>query len=125
MNANVYEASHNLVKGPNGSILSPDECLGLRLNHIVPIPLLTRDELQTRLPTIDTKVVHYFLTQLILQRYPHLVKRFDETSLITISWLLEKWIEDYLVLPETGSVSEGVSQQISKDINYRYSPADI
>ncbi|CDO95891.1 unnamed protein product [Kluyveromyces dobzhanskii CBS 2104] len=123
--SNVYKASHNLVKGPNGTVISPDECLGLRLNHIVPVPLLTRDELQKRLPSLDTKVVHYFLTQLILQRYPQLAKRFDETSLIAISWLLEKWIADYLVAPETGSVSEGVSQQISKDINYRYSPADI
>ncbi|BAO39435.1 factor RRN10 [Kluyveromyces marxianus] len=125
MNANVYEACHNLVKGPNGTILSPDECLGLRINHICPIPLMTRDELHPRLPSIDTKVVHYFLTQLILQRYPHLVGRFDETSLITISWLLEKWIAEYLVLSGSEKLSDGVSKQITKPINYRYSPADI
>lgn len=125
MNYNIYESCHDLVVGPNSNVLAPDECLGSRLNHIVPIPLLTRDELMGRLPTIDTKVLHYFLTQLILQRYPHLAESFDETSLITLSWLLEKWIQDYMIQPETQELSSGVVQQIDKKIDYRYSPADI
>lgn len=125
MNYNLFEACHNLVAGPNGSILAPDECLGSRLNHVVPIPLLTRDELQGRLPSVDTKVLHYFFTQLILQRYPYLIKSFDETSLITLAWLMEKWVRDYLVLPETQQISPGVAEQTGKNINYRYSPADI
>lgn len=105
----VYDACNGLIKMSKNHIMSADELLSKKIDHILPIPFKSRNDLEQiseidtqeglyngdLSPQIDLKVLHYFLTQLCLQRYPHLVNCFDETSLITLGLLVDQWIEEY------------------------------
>ena len=162
MDRNVYEACCNLITRFNIHTVSADEVLSEKVDNLVPIPFKTREELEQvaerdrrdglyqgeLMPKIDLKVLHYYATQLCLRKYPHLINRFDETSLITIGLLVEKWVKDFLLseleniddvngthqedLEETDSnnvssqnISIGSSQFLSKVINYEDAPANI
>lgn len=107
----IYDACNGTIKEPLKHILSADELLSRRIDHILPIPFKARSELDQiaetdradglyrgeLMPKMDLRVMHYFLTQLCLQRYPHLVNCFDETSLITLGLLVDQWVEEYLL----------------------------
>ncbi|CCD23334.1 Rrn10p NDAI_0B02990 [Naumovozyma dairenensis CBS 421] len=168
MDRNVFEACSDLVTEFHTHKVSADEILAEKIGNIVPIPFKTRDELQDvslrdeedglfkgdLIPNIDLKVVHYFATQLCLRRYPHLINSFDESSLITLGLLIEKWVQDYLVANNKNSMStddeeeeevetegytdggtegedqeftigKGPSQMISKITNYMSHPGNI
>ena len=110
MDTNIYEACNDLITEFQTHKISPDEILATKINHSVPIPFKTREDLikDTEndkneglfhgevLPRIDLKVLHYFATQLCLQKYPHLINTMDETCMITLALLVEQWIEEYL-----------------------------
>lgn len=110
MDTNVYEACNNQVTEFRTHQVSPDEILAQKVDHMVPIPFKTREDLEqdTRadreeglfqgdiMPRIDLKVLHYFATQLCLQRYPHLINNMDETCMITLGLLVEQWVEEYI-----------------------------
>ena len=59
----------------------------------------------------------YYATQLILAKYPQLMNRFDETSMITLGLLIEQWVEEYL--------SGDSADAVAKHIDYRLNPTDI
>lgn len=137
MDRTVYEACNDLVVEFGTHVVSADEILAEKVDHLVPIPFKSREELAADsekdrgeglfegdlVPRIDLRVLHYFATQCIVQRYPHLVRCFDETSMITLGLLVEKWVRDYLVAE--GEVGPGIAQCISKAVNYRDSPSNI
>ncbi|EDO19459.1 hypothetical protein Kpol_1002p108 [Vanderwaltozyma polyspora DSM 70294] len=147
MDRNIYEACSDLIKRFNNQPVSADEVLAEKIDHLVPIPFKSREELELiamkdqneglyqddLMPNLDLRVLHYYATQLCLRKYPHLINRFEESSLITLGLLIEKWLKDMLVVEvENGdeeiisnSLSEGPSQFISKVINYEDAPADI
>lgn len=144
MDRTVYEACSDLIVEYGTHLVSADEVLAQKVDNLVPIPFRTRENLNQAsstdrknglfegelVPTIDLKVLHYFATQIIIQKYPHLVGSFDETSLITLGLLVEKWVKDYLVAQnketdEQPSLGAGPSQVVSKAINYRDSPSNI
>ncbi|AMD21902.1 HFR047Wp [Eremothecium sinecaudum] len=134
MDPNIYEACSDLIvkfKGP----VSADEVLAEKINHLVPIPLPSPEEISAitkgevgadydLLPSIDLKVLHYFLTQLVVQKYPHLINCFDETSLIALGVLLEEWVQEYLE-DANNEIRKGPALVIGKNTNYRDSPANI
>lgn len=105
----VYDACNSIIKVSKNHIMSADELLSKKIDHILPIPFKSRNDFEQiseidrqeglyngdLTPQIDLKVLHYFLTQLCLQRYPHLTNCFDETSLITLGLLVDQWIEEY------------------------------
>lgn len=138
MDRSVYEACSGLVTQFNSEV-SADEVLSQKVNNLVPIPFKSRDELTVAarsneeqgitsgelIPQIDLKVLHYFATQLIVQKYPHLINCFDETSLMTLGLLVEKWVTDYLSSIQDGKVTDGPARLISKKTNYRDSPSNI
>ncbi|CCF56521.1 hypothetical protein KAFR_0B02230 [Kazachstania africana CBS 2517] len=111
MDRNVYEACNNLIKEFQTHKISADEILSQKVNHLVPIPFKSREDLDNAasqdrkeglfkgdiIPRIDLKVLHYFVSQLCLLKYPQLVNSFDETSLITLGLLVEKFLEDFLI----------------------------
>lgn len=139
MDRTVFEACNDLIVEFGTHVVSADEVLAEKVDHLVPIPFKTREDLEADsaadradglfedelVPRIDLRVLHYFATQLIVQRYPHLIRCFDETSLITLGLLVEKWVKNYLTECEERSVKEGPSQCISKAVNYRVSPSNI
>lgn len=145
MDYTIYEACSDLITEYGKHVVSADEVLSQKVGELVPVPFKTREDLdiassQDRkdglfegelVPRIDLRVLHYFATQLILQKYPHLVGALDETSLITLGLLVEKWVKDYLVSQEdqseeaSASVGKGPSQAISKKVDYRNSPSNI
>lgn len=110
MDTNIYEACNDLITEFQTHKVSPDEILATKIDHSVPIPFKTREDLLKDtendkneglfhgeiLPRIDLKVLHYFATQLCLQKYPHLINTMDETCMITLGLLVEQWIEEYL-----------------------------
>ncbi|CCK71210.1 Rrn10p KNAG_0G01520 [Huiozyma naganishii CBS 8797] len=114
MDRNVYEACSDLVTEYQTHTVSADEILASKINYLVPIPFKSREDLAADaavdrlnglfqgeiMPQLDLRVLHYFATQLCLQRYPQLIDCFDETSLITLGLLVEKWVEDYLISNE-------------------------
>lgn len=105
----VYDVCNGIIKVSRNHIMSADELLSKKIDHILPIPFKSRNDFEQiseidrqeglyngdLTPQIDLKVLHYFLTQLCLQRYPHLTNCFDETSLITLGLLVDQWIEEY------------------------------
>lgn len=111
MDRTIYEACNDLIKEYQHHTVSPDEILAIKTENLLPIPFKTREELSQiaqrdnddglyqgdLLPQMDLKVLHYFLTQLCLNRYPQLINSMDETSLITIGLLVEKWVQDFIV----------------------------
>lgn len=140
MDTNVYESCADLITEFHTHKVSPDEILALKVNHLVPIPFKTREDLDqdtqddrndglfhgSVVPRIDLKVLHYFATQLCLLKYPHLINTMDETSMITLGLLVEQWIEEYLTslnndqddneteYTDSNSVSESESQSDSE-----------
>lgn len=134
MDRTVYEACSDLIVEYGTRVVSADEVLAQKVSHLVPIPFKTREDLEADsgtdradglfegelVPTIDLRVLHYFATQCIVQKYPHLVRSFDETSMITLGLLVEKWVKDYLVSQVDDDakpkVGPGPSQSISKAI---------
>ncbi|SCU81579.1 LAFA_0C05930g1_1 [Lachancea sp. 'fantastica'] len=136
MDRTVYEACAEQVE-QYGRKVSADEILSQKVNNMVPIPFKSREDLELAamadkqegvfsgdlMPQIDLKVLHYYATQLIVQKYPHLVNSFDETALITFGLLVEKWVNDYLKQQEQGRSVP--AELISKNTNYRQSPSDI
>lgn len=120
MDRTIYEACHGLIKEFQHHTISPDEILATKTDNLLPIPFKTRDELSEiakldndeglyqgeLLPHMDLKVLHYFLTQLCLNRYPQLINSMDETSLITIGLLVEKWVQDFIVSKKSKQVDE-------------------
>ncbi|CCC68524.1 hypothetical protein NCAS_0B04400 [Naumovozyma castellii] len=142
MDRNVYEACSDLITEFNTHVISADEVLAEKVDHLVPIPFKTREDLQQAetdglfstdlLPNIDLRVLHYFATQLCLQRYPQLINTLEETSLITLGLLVEKWVQDYLTAHQDNeddgdddSIGEGPSQAISIVTDYYTNPANI
>lgn len=139
MDRTVYEACSDLIVEFGTHVVSADEVLAEKVDHLVPVPFKTREDLDADsakdradglfegevVPRMDLRVLHYFATQLIVQRYPHLVRCFDETSMITLGLLVEKWVKDYLSEYDSGRVGEGPSQCVSKAVNYRLSPSNI
>ncbi|SCU99883.1 LANO_0F04170g1_1 [Lachancea nothofagi CBS 11611] len=136
MDRSVYEACSDLVE-QYGRKVSADEILSQKINNIVPIPFKSREDLELAaiadkregvysgdlIPQIDLKVLHYYATQLIVQKYPHLINCFDETALITLGLLVEKWVDDYLQQQEPAGSNP--AQMLAKKTNYRLSPSDI
>ncbi|SCW04348.1 LAFE_0H11562g1_1 [Lachancea fermentati] len=136
MDRSVYEACGDLIS-ELGRKVSADEVLQQKVGNLVPIPFKSRDELELAahhdkedgvytgelVPQVDLKVLHYFATQLIVQKYPHLINCFDETALITLGLMIEKWVEDFLKAGD--AVQAGPSEVIEKYTNYRDSPANI
>lgn len=126
----MYDACSDLIL-EHGKAVSADEVLADRIGNCVPIPLKTRQELELLsrgdraagvfsgdvVPRIDLRVVHYYATQLILAKYPQLMNRFDETSMITLGLLIEQWVEEYL--------SGDSADAVAKHIDYRLNPTDI
>ncbi|AQZ12328.1 RRN10 (YBL025W) [Zygosaccharomyces parabailii] len=144
MDRTVYEACSDLIVDYGTHVVSADEVLGQKVGGLVPIPFKSREELERAsekdrneglfqgelMPRIDLKVLHYFATQLCLQKYPQLAEAFDETSLICLGSLVEQWVKDYLVSAQMGDQDDeklgpGPSQALEKAINYRDSPANI
>ncbi|QLQ79589.1 hypothetical protein HG537_0C02360 [Torulaspora globosa] len=145
MDRTIYEACNDLIVEFGTHPISADEVLAEKLDHLVPVVFKSREELAADserdraeglfegdlVPRIDLRVLHYFATQCIVQKYPHLVRCFDETSMITLGLLVEKWVKDYLVSkePEDGSnkwtLGHGPSQSVSKAVNYRDFPSNI
>ncbi|AET38088.1 Rrn10p Ecym_2354 [Eremothecium cymbalariae DBVPG len=134
MDPNVYEACSDLIYKFHGPS-SADEVLADKVNHLVPVPLpsaeeiesAAREELETDeevLPHMDLKVLHYFLTQLVVQKYPHLINCFDETSLIAVGMMVEELVQQY-ARKGSGELSEGAAMVITKMTNYRESPSNI
>lgn len=132
---NVYEACNDLIV-KNKRCVSADEMLAEKIHHLLPIPFLSREDLisklgekESLLPHIDLKVLHYFLTQMILQKYPHLINSFDESSLILIGLLVEYWVKDYLSTSNKNEEPVGINNTVIagllKSINYRDFPLDI
>lgn len=131
----MYDACHGIIKEFGTHEVTADELLSRRIDHRVPIPFKTRSELQQiaekdhqdglyrgdLMPEIDLKVLHYFLTQLCLQRYPHLVNCFDETSLIMLGLLVDQWVEEYFLSFE---VEESSSEEESDSDNDSYGDGD-
>ncbi|CAB4255534.1 similar to Saccharomyces cerevisiae YBL025W RRN10 Protein involved in promoting high level transcription of rDNA, subunit of UAF (upstream activation factor) for RNA polymerase I [Maudiozyma barnettii] len=131
MDTSIYEACNDLVTEFHTQKVSPDEILATKVSHSVPIPFKTRDDLErdTRadreeglfhgdvLPRIDLKVLHYFATQLCLQKYPHLINAMDETCMITLGLVVEQWIEEYLtsINDEVISNSEDTDDEVVLD----------
>lgn len=135
MDTNVYEACNSQVTEFRTHQVSPDEILALKMDHLVPIPFKTREDLErdTRadreeglftgevMPRIDLKVLHYFATQLCLQRYPHLINTMDETCMITLGLLVEQWVDEYLTSynndeePENAADSESDQEEEEDD----------
>lgn len=158
MDYNVYDACDDIVID-SGSKVSADEILAQKLDNAVPIPLLTRDELNQMvakdreagifegdlLPSIDLRAVHYFATQLCLRKYPHLMNALDETSLITLGLIIERWVQEYFESTKeeppistaddeqetlethalTPEIREGPSQTIVKSLNHNDTPSNI
>ncbi|CAL9733561.1 RNA polymerase I-specific transcription initiation factor Rrn10p [Monosporozyma servazzii] len=107
----IFDSCNGTIKDSGKHVVSADELLSHKVNHELPIPFKTLadlDQIAERdredglyrgelMPQMDLKVLHYFLTQLCLQRYPHLVNSFDETSLITLGLLVDQWVEEYLL----------------------------
>ncbi|SCU83560.1 LAME_0C05622g1_1 [Lachancea meyersii CBS 8951] len=136
MDRSIYEACGELVE-QYGRKVSADEILSQKINNLVPIPFKSREDLELAavadkeagvfsgdlIPQIDLKVLHYYATQLIVQKYPHLINCFDETALITLGLLVEKWVNDYL--KQEQSAPSNPAELISKKTNYRQSPSDI
>ena len=128
MDTNIYEACNDLITEFQSHKVSPDEILATKINHLVPIPFKTREDLQKDtendkneglfhgelLPRIDLKVLHYFATQLCLQKYPHLINTMDETCMITLGLLVEQWIEEYLTSMNSDS-SDTEDEEQSQD----------
>ncbi|KOH00821.1 Rrn10p [Saccharomyces eubayanus] len=145
MDRNVYEACSNIIKEFGTHTVSADEVLAEKIDNVVPIPFKTREDLNTDaekdrnegvfegniVPDIDLRVVHYYATQLCLSKYPHLINAFDETSLVTLGLLIEKWVKDYLICTNTEDTSQnktigkGPCEFISKHIDYRHAPGNI
>ncbi|CCE62439.1 hypothetical protein TPHA_0C02860 [Tetrapisispora phaffii CBS 4417] len=140
MDRNVYEACSDLIKRYKSYTAGPDEVLAEKLDHLVPIPFLTREELEKvasndrdqglytgeLIPSIDLRVLHYYATQLCLKKYPHLLNKFDDSSLISLGLLVEKWVKDFLVARQDRTkINPGVSQMLSKIVNYEEDPANI
>ncbi|SMN21703.1 similar to Saccharomyces cerevisiae YBL025W RRN10 Protein involved in promoting high level transcription of rDNA, subunit of UAF (upstream activation factor) for RNA polymerase I [Maudiozyma saulgeensis] len=129
MDTSIYEACNDLVTEFHTHKVSPDEILATKVSHTVPIPFKTREDLEKDtqadkdeglfhgdiLPRIDLKVLHYFATQLCLQKYPHLINAMDETSMITLGLLVEQWIEEYLV-----STNEELETDNEDDVEEQY-----
>lgn len=138
MDRTVYEACSDLIVDYGTHKVSADEVLTQKVNGLVPIPFKTREELEQAgekdkrdglftgelVPSIDLRVLHYFATQLCLQKYPHLAESLDETSMLTLGLLVEQWVKEYLK-DANGELAPGSSQSISKATNYRDSPANI
>lgn len=144
MDRTVYEACSDLIVDYGSHIVSADEVLAQKVGGLVPVPFRTREELRQAsendrsdglfqgelIPRIDLKVLHYFATQLCLQKYPQLAEAFDETSMICLGLLVEKWVKDYLVAAQAGDedgerLGPGPSQSLAKAVNYRESPSNI
>lgn len=115
--------------------LSADEVLADKINHLVPVPLPSAEEIsaiirkgsgkeEEQLPRIDLMVVHYFLAQLVIQKYPRLINCFDETSLIAIGIILEEWVEEYFQT-ESPDVFDGAALAITKNTDYTEFPSNI
>lgn len=142
MERTIYEACNDLVLEFGKRPMSADEVLAQKIDHLVPVPFKSREELaadseQDRkdglfegelVPRIDLRVLHYYATQCILQKYPHLVECFDESSMITFGLLVEKWVREFLVAKSDAdkwTLRPGAAQCVSKAVNYRDSPSDI
>ncbi|CAI4252085.1 AFI_G0001660.mRNA.1.CDS.1 [Saccharomyces cerevisiae] len=145
MDRNVYEACSNIIKEFGTHVVSADEVLAEKIDNAVPIPFKTREDIDADvekdrnegvfegniIPDIDLRVVHYYATQLCLNKYPHLINAFDETSLITLGLLIEKWVKDYLTSIQTEQgrqskvIAKGPCEFISKHIDYRHAPGNI
>lgn len=161
MDETVYDACNGNIKHKhhkkNDLPASADEVLAERLDFKVPIPLKSREELsmiahqdnlQNRydgdlLPDIDLKVLHYYASQVILQRFPALENRLDETALLTMGLLVEQWIEEFLTSAEpslndlseinnnddsTASITKirsGPADTVSKYVDYERDPTEI
>ncbi|QLG73227.1 hypothetical protein HG535_0E03110 [Zygotorulaspora mrakii] len=152
MDYTVYEACSDRIIDSDNRVVSADEVLAQKVGELVPIPFKTREDLEIAsaqdrkdglfegelVPRMDLRVLHYFGTQLVLQKYPHLVGAFDETSLIALGLVVEKWVKDSIVSKdevdrkrgddeETGNLGIGVgpSQVICKKVDYRHSPSNI
>lgn len=157
MDRNVYEACNDLITEFQSHVVSADEILAQKINYSVPVPFLSRDDLNQYvakdkqdglfhgniMPNIDLRVLHYFFTQLVLQRYPHLINCFDETSLITLGLLIEQWVDEFLISfnndncedssesdsdndeESVATIGAGPAESLSKMINYRDYPTDI
>ncbi|CUS21204.1 LAQU0S02e08416g1_1 [Lachancea quebecensis] len=137
MDRSVYEACSDLVE-QYGRKVGADEILSQKVNNQVPIPFKSREDLELAAlddkqegiysgelaPRIDLKVLHYYATQLIVQKYPHLINCFDETALVTFGLLVEKWVEDYL-RAEGSELHANPARVIAKKTDYRKSPSDI
>ncbi|AAS53551.1 AFR180Cp [Eremothecium gossypii ATCC 10895] len=134
MDRNVYEACSDLIRSHHG-VASADEVLGEKIGHQVPVPVPAAEEVELAakaeleagdnvLPHMDLKVLHYFMTQLVVQKYEHLVGCFDETALVTLGLIVEEWVREYL-RAAGGSAGPGPALVVSKETNYRHSPADI
>lgn len=136
MDHTVYDACNDLVL-EHGRPIGADEVLSDKLGNCVPVPFKTRQELHQLsdsdrrqgvihgevVPRIDLRVLHYYVTQLVLSKYPQLMNCFDESSLITLGLLVEQWVEEFLKVDE--EVSPQVANAVSKHIDYRLYPADI
>lgn len=136
MDRSVYEACNDLVES-YGRKVSADEILSQKTNNLVPIPFKSREDLELAaqadkedgvysgelMPLIDLKVLHYYATQLVVQKYPHLINCFDETALITLGMLVEKWVEDYLTAAD--GKHPDTARLIAKKTDYRQTPSDI
>ncbi|SCU91339.1 LADA_0F09362g1_1 [Lachancea dasiensis] len=136
MDRSIYEACSDLVEH-FGRKVSADEILSQKVNNLVPIPFKSREDLELAasadkrdgvytgdlMPQIDLKVLHYYATQLVVQKYPHLINCFDETALVTLGLLVEEWVCDYLKQRDPAHSSP--VESISKKTDYRHSPSDI
>ncbi|SCV04023.1 LAMI_0H12816g1_1 [Lachancea mirantina] len=136
MDRSVYEACSDLITIA-GRKASADEILAQKIGNLVPIPFKSREDLEAvsrqdkkegvytgeLIPDMDLQVLHYFATQLIVQRYPHLINCFEETGLLTLGLLVEELVASYLRNEE--EVDGAGVAAIEKHVNYRDSPSNI
>ncbi|CCH58662.1 hypothetical protein TBLA_0A08730 [Henningerozyma blattae CBS 6284] len=130
----IYDACSGNIKHKHHSKkdlpASADEILAFKLNHEIPIPYKSREELDeiasidateniyrgSLIPQVDLKVLHYYASQLCLLKYPELSNRMDETALITLGLLVEQWVEDYLTTEASSIIEKQVeSEEEEKD----------
>ncbi|KAH3901816.1 Rrn10p SCDLUD_001598 [Saccharomycodes ludwigii] len=114
----IYDACNDLITELNQyRTLSADEVLSAKIDHLVPIPFVTREEFEqysdsittnnihnSIISSIDLRVLQYFLNKLITEKYPTLLNSFDETSLLTLGILIESWIAEYSTVDDDTSI---------------------
>lgn len=91
-----FDGDVNDVLHQSGRIISADELLAVLANTILKIPIKNRDEFtELKLPDSDLlKVLHYYGSQRLHQQNWRLERKFDETALLQLGLLVERWIDD-------------------------------